>query len=89
MEPELIIQKVTVCQQKYYIGGVGCTKGLIASVMASRSNRDAVVAKVAPGPGKGKGRNRVAVDHFGWTRTQGRLADSPTPGWRTQSLWDC
>jgi hypothetical protein len=38
---------------------------------------------------KGKGRNRVAVDDFVWTRTRGRLADSPTPGWRTQSRWDC
>ena len=38
---------------------------------------------------EGKGRNRVAVDNFVWTRTQGRLADSPTPGFETQSLWDC
>ena len=36
----------------------------------------------------GKGRNRVAVDDFVWPRTQGRLADSPTLGWRTQSPWD-
>jgi len=39
--------------------------------------------------GRGKGRNCVAVDDFVWTRTQGRLADSPTLGWRTQSPWDC
>ena len=42
-----------------------------------------------PWQGNGKGRNRVAVDDFIGTRTQGRLADSPTLGWRTQSLWDC
>jgi len=33
--------------------------------------------------------NRVAVDDFVWTLTQGRLADSPTLGFGAQSLWDC
>jgi hypothetical protein len=42
-----------------------------------------------PWPGEGKGRNHVAVDDFVWTRTLGRLADSPTQSWRTQSPWDC
>jgi hypothetical protein len=52
-------------------------------------SRNAVAAGTSRGREKGKGRNRVAVDDFVWSRTQGRLADSPTLGWRTQSPWDC